>query len=265
MPAPCVDGCVRMVAPRLCMHQAACMHSIPATRFLSAAIAVLLVACAASSNNSDSQTSSGGSVAGGGGQENSSATNPSDNASSSGGGKPNSSGGGTDASGAGGAQGSDCPSIFIGDGIPESCSGSPGNLDFADQSECPSDSSIFWPARIFEVTVAAGDCLAMQADNVGSPLGADLFGAIVSPEGTSILYDEETPCSVPNPEGYACPSGAATMASAGKAFVMVGMWEGKGCTPTDKTAFTLRVSLNGQAVDLAMAPSCSGDLQSIIP
>ena len=130
---------------------------------------------------------------------------------------------------------------------------------------CPSDSAEYWPARIFEVPVSAGDCLAMRADNTGSPLGADLFGAVVTPEGTSILFDEELPCSVPNPEGYACPSGAVTATAAGKAYVMVGAWEGKGCAAGRTTPFTLSVSLNGVAVDLKAAPVCSGDLQAIIP
>ncbi len=135
----------------------------------------------------------------------------------------------------------------------------------ADTTLCPADVGVFWPAKVYAVTVNAGDCLHMRADNVGSALGADLFGAIVEPGGKSVLYDEEIPCTVPNPEGYACPAGGATMESAGTAYVMVGVWEGEGCTATDATPFELDVALNGADVDLSAGAVCAGDLLEIIP
>ena len=168
--------------------------------------------------------------------------------------------------GAGGGGGSGCPDLGIGDGMPAECdvAGTRGST-LSDTTICPSDSSVFWPAVVYEVTVAAGDCLFMQADNVGSTLGADLFGAIVDPGGKSILWDEEQPCSVANPDGYACPAGGATMEAAGTAYVMVGAWEGAGCTPTEAVPFELDVALNGTDVDLSGAFVCAGDLLEIIP
>jgi hypothetical protein len=159
-----------------------------------------------------------------------------------------------------------CPTILIEDGMPAACAATGNNaLPQADTTLCPADSGVFWPAMVYEVPVNAGDCLYMQADNVGSPLGADLFGAIVEPGGTSIVWDEELPCSVANPDGYACPAGGATMAAAGTAYVIVGAWEGAGCTPTEDIPFELAVAVNGVDVDLSNAHVCAGDLLEIIP
>lgn len=168
------------------------------------------------------------------------------------------------AGGAGGAGG--CPDILILDGMAASCADVGANaLPLADTTLCPTDSGVFWPAKVYAVPVEAGDCLYMQADNVGSPLGADLFGAIVEPGGKSVLLDEEIDCSVTNPEGYTCPAGGATMEASGTAYVMVGTWEGEGCTAGDPTPFELAVAIDGVDVDLSSSAVCAGDLLEIIP
>lgn len=173
---------------------------------------------------------------------------------------------GTGGAGGGGGGSDTCPDIFIDDGMPAMCSNMPGgSLPLADTTICPSDSGVFWPAMVYEVAVAEGDCIFMQADNVGSPLGADLFGATVDPNGKSILWDEEQPCSVSNPDGYACPAGGATIEAQGTAYVMVGTWEGAGCMPEEATPFELTVAVNGVDVDLSSAAVCAGDLLEIIP
>ncbi len=174
--------------------------------------------------------------------------------------------GGTGGTAGAGGEGAGCPDIPIGDGMPLSCDDvGAGALSLADTTLCPADTSVFWPAKVYAVPVAAGDCLFMQADNAGSPLGADLFGAIVEPGGKSILYDEEMPCSVENPEGYDCPAGGATMEASGTAYVMVGIWEGDGCAPQADTPFTLDVAVNGVDVELSSSFVCAGDLLEIIP
>ncbi len=165
-----------------------------------------------------------------------------------------------------GGNGSGCPNIPILDGVPATCVDvGAGAQALSDTSLCPDDTSVFWPAKVYEVPVSAGDCLYMQADNVGSPLGTDLFGAVVEPGGKSLLWDEEIPCSVSNPDGWLCPAGGATMEASGTAYVMVGMWEGAGCTPGDATAFELVVAINGVDVDLSSSAVCAGDLLEIIP
>lgn len=176
-------------------------------------------------------------------------------------------GGGGDGGGSGGGGGgATCPDILILDGMPASCVGAGANAQpRADTTLCPTDSGVFWPAKVYAIAVEAGDCLFMQADNTGSPLGADLFGAIVEPGGKSVLYDEEIACSVTNPEGYSCPAGGATMEASGTAYVMVGTWEGAGCTAGDPTPFAVSVAIDGADVDLSNSAVCAGDLLEIIP
>lgn len=87
----------------------------------------------------------------------------------------------------------------------------------------------------------------------------------MAPSFRGILLDEEIPCSVPNPEGYQCPAGGATMEAAGTAYVMVGTWEGEGCTAGDATPFELSVAVNGTDIDLSAGAVFAGDLLEIIP
>lgn len=132
-------------------------------------------------------------------------------------------------------------------------------------TECPADSGVYWPAKLYEVPVTAGDCLHMVADNAGSPSGADLFGALIDPGGKSLLFDEESPCTVANPDGYACPAGGVTIETTGMAYVVVGSWEGAGCPAATTTPFQLSVSIDGVDVDLSAGELCAGDLLEIIP
>lgn len=171
--------------------------------------------------------------------------------------------GGAAQGGAGG--GSGCPTIPFVDPLPAECMAVGAlALPESDVTDCTADSSVYWPARVFALEVAAGDCVHMRADNVGSPAGADLFGAIVEPTGKSLLFDEEVACSVPNPSGYQCPDGGVTTEAAGTLYVIVGAWEGQGCPPDTTTPYTLSVSVNG--ADVALDPAvCSGDLLQIIP
>lgn len=176
-------------------------------------------------------------------------------------------GGQTTTGGAGGVGGgaSSCPTIPFVDPLPAECMGvGPLAMPRSDTTDCTADSAVLWPARIFAIEVAAGDCLHMRADNVGSPSGADLFGAIVEPSGKSLLFDEEVDCTVANPDGFKCPDGGVTTETAGTAYVIVGSWEGQGCPPDTSTPFTLALSMNGADVDVPEA-ACSGDLLQIIP
>ncbi len=219
----------------------------------------------AAASCSESESPGGGTTsAGGGGQGGVSSSSSSSSGGS--GGTVASGGGGAGAGGFGGSGGVTCPDILILDGMPATCTASaPGAQAQADTTLCPSDSGEFWPAKVYEIPVTDGDCLTMEADNTGSPLGADLFGAIVEPGGKSMLYDEEMACTVANPEGYTCPAGSVTMEASGDAYVMVGTWEGQGCTPGDPTPFELSVAINGVDVDLSAGAVCAGDLLEIIP
>ncbi len=138
-----------------------------------------------------------------------------------------------------------------------------GSMPTSDTTECPENTSDFWPATVFEVPVALGDCVHMAADNAGSQ-GADLFGAIVEPSGKSTLLDEEVACTAANPDGYMCPEGSAVTEAAGSAYVMVGAWEGSGCTAGEDVPFQVTVAVNGTDVTLDSAV-CAGDLLEIIP
>jgi hypothetical protein len=231
-------------------------HAAKTALGMSLLVGALLVSC------TESTTPDGGATSTGGGATSSSSTATTSSSTAATGG----SGGSASVGGAGGTGGDVCPNILIGDGIPATCSAvGNGAQPLADTTICPADSAQFWPAKVYEIAVSAGDCLYMQADNVGSPMGADLFGAIVEPGGKSNLYDEEIACTVTNPEGYACPAGGATMEASGNAYVIVGTWEGLGCTATEATPFELVVAINGVDVDLSGGAVCAGDLLDIIP
>lgn len=216
----------------------------------------LLAACG---DDGGSSSSGGGGASGGGGGQGGAGAGP-----EGGGGSGSGAGGATGAGGTGGS--SACPPILIGDGSPMECAEA-GPLALAQSSttDCTADSSAYWPAKIFAVSVGVGDCLHMRADNVGSPSGADLFGAIVDPGGKSLLFDEESDCTVPNPQGYLCPEGGTTVEAAGTAYVVVGSWEGEGCPAGETTPFELAVSVNGVDVDLSRAEVCAADLLDVIP
>jgi len=232
-------------------------------RDASAALGVAVIIFGAAASCSESDPPSGGTTSAGGGGQGAATTSSSSGSSGGSGGTVASGGGGAGGSGGGETA---CPDILILDGIPTSCTATgAGALPQADTTICPADSGAFWPATIYEIPVSDGDCLSMQADNVGSPLGADLFGAIVEPGGKSLLYDEEIACTVPNPEGYACPAGGVIMEATGNAYVMVGSWEGQGCSAGDPTPFELVVAINGADVDLSAGALCTGDLLEIIP
>lgn len=165
------------------------------------------------------------------------------------------------ASGSGGS--ADCPFTVIGGVLAECTDPGPLALSVSGTTLCPADTSVAWPAKVYAVTVTAGACVHMRADNAGSAAGADLFGSIVDPSGHSLLFDEEMPCAVANPDGYDCPSGGAVIETSGTAYVVVGSWEGAGCPAGDTTPFQLSVSMDG--VDVALGGElCAGDLQEII-
>ena len=160
-----------------------------------------------------------------------------------------------------------CDVLPITDVVLEECTG-PTDFSAARSSTtiCPEDSGVFWPGKVFKLDgLPAGACLQLKADNVGSALGADLFAALVDPTGASLYFDEEVPCSVPNPQGYSCPQGGSTTLGAGSAYIVVGAWEGEGCTPSEDVPFQLSVSVDGVPFDLSDADVCAGDLLEIIP
>jgi hypothetical protein len=169
-------------------------------------------------------------------------------------------GGGANGSGGG----AECPPLTITDGMTAECDAKgPLALSDSNTTACTADSMTYWPAKLYEVPVAVGDCVHIRADNVGSSAGADLFGFILDPGGKSLLFDDELACTVPNPDGYDCPEGGTTIETAGTAYVIIGAWEGAGCPPTETTPFELSVSVND--TDVAVTELCSGDLTQIIP
>lgn len=175
--------------------------------------------------------------------------------------------GGENVGGSGGTGGGDaeCTPLNVTDEILEECPIVDGEtLPHADTTICGENSRVTWPAVIYEVPVAQGDCFHFKADNVGGP-GADLFGAVVDPAGASLYFDDELGCAVDNPDGFDCPEGATTMTASGTAYVVVGAWEGNGCEPLAPTSFELSVDINGVAFDLENAPVCAADLLVVLP
>ena len=159
-----------------------------------------------------------------------------------------------------------CDVLAVTDMLLEECMGTQTfGAPRAATTICAEDSSVFWPAVVFTVPVPGGACVEIAADNIGSPLGADLFASIVDPSGASLYYDEEMPCTVPNPSGFMCPRGAVTTIETGNAYIVVGAWEGDGCVPLEDTPFELSVVIDGVDVDLMASPVCAGDLLTIIP
>ena len=177
--------------------------------------------------------------------------------------------GGMAQGGSGGNGGAEpaCDVLPITEVVLEECTG-PTDFSAARSSTtiCPEDSGVFWPGKVFKLDgVPAGACLQLKADNAGSALGADLFAAFVDPTGASLLFDEEAPCTVANPQGYSCPQGGSITLGAGSAYIVVGAWEGEGCTPFEDVPFQLSVSVDGVPFDLSDAAVCAGDLLEIIP
>lgn len=173
--------------------------------------------------------------------------------------------GGSGEGGGGGSPPGACDEVLVGDGEAAPCRAEapPGAMPLDDVTLCPTTIDRTWPATIFAVDVTAGDCLQMRADNAGSA-GTDLFGALVDPGGDSLLFDDEVPCTV-SADGTACPEGAITVTTTGRAHVIVGSFEGEGCPPETAPPVQLVVGRNGQDVDLTGAFVCVGDLLEIIP
>lgn len=168
--------------------------------------------------------------------------------------------------GSGGGEHPACDVLPVNDELLDECTSTQTfGAPRAETTLCTADSGEFWPGVVFTVPVPAGACVEFAADNVGSALGADLFASIVDPSGGSLYFDEEMPCTVENPDGFACPRGAVTTQEAGDALIVVGAWEGAGCDPLASTAFELSVTIDGVDVDLTAAPVCAGDLLTIIP
>lgn len=173
------------------------------------------------------------------------------------------SGGAGGSSGTGG--GNACGELLITEGSPAACVGSAaGSLPLEDTFTCPESGDV-WPGRLYALDVVAGECLHLQVDNAGSPSGADMFGALVDPGGTSLLFDDDVSCTVEGPESDLCPTGAVTVETTGRALVVVGAFAGEGCPPSTTTPFQLVVSRDGVDQDLAGAFLCEGDLLEIIP
>lgn len=170
----------------------------------------------------------------------------------------------TATSGMGGSGGGDaCAGIEVGDGVSSECTEA-GPLAIAHASSvlCTSDPAVAWPVTVYAVEVQDGDCLYLRADDVGTSAEADLFGAVVDPNGDSLLFDDESACTAGD---LACFEGGVTMIGTGTAYVFVGAWESEGCPAAGSAPFELAVSLNGTDVDLSSGPVCVGDLQAIIP
>ena len=198
--------------------------------------------------------SGGGSTSGAGG-ESSSTT------SAGGAGSTSSAGGG----GAGGATGGGdaCAAIEVGNLVSSECAeAGPLALGAASSVLCTSDPAVAWPVTVYAVEVSDGDCLYLRADDVGATGEADLFGAVVDPDGQSLFLDDESACAG---GGLACFEGGVIMVGTGTAYVFVGAWESEGCVAGGSTPFELAVSVNGTDVALSSGPFCAGDLQEIVP
>jgi hypothetical protein len=176
--------------------------------------------------------------------------------------------GSTSSSGEGGAGGGTggghaCAGIEVGDGVSSECAeAGPLALGEASSVLCTSDPGVAWPVTVYAVEVEDGDCLYLRADDVGASAEADLFGAVVDPNGDSLFFDDESACSAGD---LACFEGGVTIIGTGTAYVFVGAWESDGCPAAGSTPFELAVSLNGTDVALSSGPFCAGDLQTIIP
>lgn len=170
----------------------------------------------------------------------------------------------TSTSGAGGAGGGGaCSAIQVGDGVSSECTqAGPLAMGHASSVLCTSDPAVAWPVTVYAVEVSDGDCLHMRADAPSATADADLFGALVDPNGDSLLFDDDVDCSV---GGELCPAGGVTIIGTGTAYVFVGAWESDGCPAGGSAAFELAVSVNGADVDLSSGPYCEGDLQQIVP
>lgn len=170
----------------------------------------------------------------------------------------------TATSGAGGSgSGEACAGIEVGDGVSSECAGAgPLAMGHASSVLCTSDPSVAWPVTVYAVEVSDGDCLHMRADAPSATADVDLFGALVDPNGDSLLFDDDVDCSV---GGELCPAGGVTVVGSGTAYVFVGAWESDGCPAGGSAAFELAVSVNGADVDLSSGPVCVGDLQQIVP
>ncbi len=113
---------------------------------------------------------------------------------------------------------------------------------------------------IFEIPVAADDCVFVVADNIDPEVGATGLDAgdpwiIVQDEmGNGFFLDDEVPCTDPTWTGdFGCPSGGGTAVADGMITVGIGQYGGMGCP--NPSVYTLSVSINGVDVDLsAMAP-----------
>jgi hypothetical protein len=172
--------------------------------------------------------------------------------------------GSTSSTGGGGAGGGHaCAAVEVGNLVSSECEQSgPLELGVASNVLCTSDPSVAWPVTVYAVEVSDGDCLYLRADDVGATGEADLFGAVVDPDGQSLLLDDESACVG---GGLACFEGGVMMVGTGTAYVLIGAWESEGCVAGGSTPFELSVSVNGTDVALSNGPFCEGDLQEIVP
>ena len=170
----------------------------------------------------------------------------------------------TTTTGAGG--GAECPPILVESGQPLTCQNpGPLALPISSNTDCTDDIATYWPTTVFRLPVTQGQCLHIRADNVGSPAGADLWAAIVDPNGKSLIFDEETPCTVPNPSNFACPEGGVVIETTGDAHIFVGAYPDAGCPAPGSTPFELTASIDGADVYLTCTELCTGDINVIVP
>ncbi|MCA9704452.1 MAG: hypothetical protein KDK70_01235, partial [Myxococcales bacterium] len=119
----------------------------------------------------------------------------------------------------------------------------------------PCDDSGLLYFDVYELPVAAGECLRVSADDVDPTAGptgmlaGDLLLVVRDPLGQAALFDDEVPCSDPVYGGFACPQGGAVASVDGVMFVGVAQYGGPAC-PTG-SPYALRIAVDGVDVDLA--------------
>jgi len=171
------------------------------------------------------------------------------------------------ATGQGGGGGGEavCPVITIGDEAQATCAiGEVPAATFDGLALC-TDIEETWPAEIFQVQVAAGDCVQLRIDDNGSIEQSDLFGVIIDPEGNNLLYFQEETCEAVDDGDTTCVEGALIMSVDGDAYIMAGALETEDCALGEEGGYKVAVSINGIVIDLSAGPACRGDLYEIIP
>ena len=106
---------------------------------------------------------------------------------------------------------------------------------------------------IYEITVAAGDCIWVKGDNGAE--GGDLY-ALVTDSADAIYglasdysqLDDDWTCTTANADGYGCPEASVTASTDGVFSIAIGVWADAAGAVTGSD-YSLSVAVNGTDVD----------------